>query len=106
VPVGSGEFLHGSFEVVTADLPVIVLMGEDGTRPMGERVLRFLDRYTDRTHCIDAARLPLDGVTPEMRSFIGTLVVASALLGRLAEHFESWTGHSLRERRYMWKVEY
>ncbi len=106
VPVGSGEFLHGSFEVVTPDLPVIVLMGEDGTRPMGERVLRFLDRYTGRTHCIDAARLPLDGVTPEMRSFIGTLVVASALLGRLAEHFESWTGHSLRERRYMWKVEY
>src|SRR3954471_16695215 len=106
VPVGSGEFLHGSFEVVTGDLPVIVLMGEDGTRPMGERVLRFLDRYTDRTHCIDAARLALDGVEPEMRPFIGTLVVASALLGRLAEHFESWTGHSLRERRYMWKVEY
>jgi fructoselysine-6-P-deglycase FrlB-like protein len=106
VPVGSGEFLHGSFEVVTGDLPVIVLMGEDGTRPMGERVLRFLDRYTDRTHCIDAARLALDGVEPEMRPFIGTLVVASALLGRLAEHFESWTGHSLKERRYMWKVEY
>jgi fructoselysine-6-P-deglycase FrlB-like protein len=106
VPVGSGEFLHGSFEVVTADLPVIVLMGEDSTRPMGERVRSFLERYTGKAHCIDAAELSLDGVEPTMRPFIGTLIVASALLGRLAEHFESWTGHSLKERRYMWKVEY
>jgi fructoselysine-6-P-deglycase FrlB-like protein len=106
VPVGSGEFLHGSFEVVTEDLPVIVLMGEDRTRPMGERVAGFLDRYTSRAHYLDAARLSLDGVDPAMRPFIGSLVVGSALLGRLAEHFESWSGHSLKSRRYMWKVEY
>jgi len=41
-----------------------------------------------------------------LSAFIGTLIVASALLGRLAEHFESWSGHSLKDRRYMWKVEY
>jgi len=106
VPVGSGEFLHGSFEVVTPELPVVVLMGEDSTRPMGRRVLDFLDRYTGKTHVIDAEALALDGVEPAMRPFIGTLVVASTLLGRLAEHFESWTGHSLKDRRYMWQVEY
>ncbi len=106
VAVGSGEFLHGSFEVVTDDLPVIVLVGEDATRPMGERVRRFLDRYTGNAHYIDAAALTLDGVDEPMRPFIGSLVVASTLLGRLAEHFESWTGHSLKDRRYMWKVEY
>jgi fructoselysine-6-P-deglycase FrlB-like protein len=106
VAVGSGEFLHGSFEVVTEGLPVIVLLGEDATRPMGERVRRFLDRYTGNAHYIDAATLTLDGVEQPMRPFIGSLIVASSLLGRLAEHFESWTGHSLSERRYMWKVEY
>jgi fructoselysine-6-P-deglycase FrlB-like protein len=106
VAVGSGEFLHGSFEVVTPELPVVVLMGEDSTRPMGQRVLNFLERYTHKTHRIDAADLALDGVEPGMRPFIGTLIVASTLLGRLAEHFESWTGHSLKDRRYMWKVEY
>ena len=106
VPVGSGEFLHGSFEVVTEDLPVIVLMGEDRTRPMGERVLSFLERYTPKIHCLDAARLSLDGVDEAMRPFLGSLVVGSALLGRLAEHFQSWTGHALTERRYMWKVDY
>ena len=106
VAVGSGEFLHGSFEVVTEGLPVIVLLGEDATRPMGERVRSFLDRYTDNAHYIDAATLTLDGVEEPMRPLIGSLVVASTLLGRLAEHFESWTGHSLKERRYMWKVQY
>jgi fructoselysine-6-P-deglycase FrlB-like protein len=106
VAVGSGEFLHGSFEVVTDGLPVIVLMGEDPTRPMGLRVRSFLDRYTGNAHYLDAAALRLDGVDASMRPFIGSLVVASALLGRLAEHFAAWSGHALTERRYMWKVDY
>lgn len=106
VAVGSGEFLHGSFEVVTDDVPVLVLVGEDATRPMGERVRRFLDRYTGKAHYLDAAELSLGGVCVPMRPFIGSLVMASAVLGRLAEHFEAWTGHPLEDRRYMWKVEY
>jgi fructoselysine-6-P-deglycase FrlB-like protein len=106
VPVGSGEFLHGSFEVVTDGLPVIVLVGEDATRPMGLRVRRFLDRYSGNAHYIDAATLSLDGIDASMRPFIGSLVVGSALLGRLAEHFAAWSGHALSERRYMWKVDY
>jgi fructoselysine-6-P-deglycase FrlB-like protein len=106
VPVGSGEFLHGSFEVVTEDLPVLVLTGEDATRPMGDRVIRFLNRYTPKVHVVDGAALSLPGIDATMRPFIGTLVVASTLIGRLAEHFEARSGHSLKERRYMWKVEY
>jgi fructoselysine-6-P-deglycase FrlB-like protein len=104
--VGCGEFLHGAFEIVTEDLPVILLLGEDATRPMGERVRRFLDRYTRKAHYLDAADLVLDGVQPEMRPFVGSLVMTSGLLARLAEHFESWTGHALCDRRYMWKVDY
>jgi fructoselysine-6-P-deglycase FrlB-like protein len=106
VPVGSGEFLHGSFEVVTDDLPVLVLVGEDATRPMGERVLAFLDRYTAKAHRLDARALTLPGIEPSMRPFIGSLVMASTLLGRLAEHFQACTGHALTDRRYMWKVQY
>lgn len=106
VSVGSGEFLHGPFEMVTEDLPVIVLTGEDSTRPMGERVIRFLKRYSNKVHVVDGARLSLSGVPEAMRPFVGTLVMASTIVGRLAEHFEAWSGHSLKERRYMWKVEY
>ena len=106
VSVGSGEFLHGPFEMVTEDLPVIVLTGEDPTRPMGERVISFLERYSGKVHVVDGAALSLPGVPEPMRPFVGTLVVASTVVGRLAEHFEAWSGHSLKERRYMWKVQY
>jgi fructoselysine-6-P-deglycase FrlB-like protein len=106
VAVGSGEFLHGSFEVVTEDLPVLVLHGEDATRPMGDRVRAFLDGRTGRAHHLDARDLTLAGVEPRMRPFLGSLVMASAIPARLAQHLESWTGHALTDRRYMWKVEY
>ena len=36
--IGSGEFLHGPFEVVVDDTPVLLFLGEDSTRPMGLRV--------------------------------------------------------------------
>lgn len=103
---GSGEFLHGPFEVITADVPVLVITGEHASRSMDERVLAFLHRYTSKVHVLDAKQLSLPGIEQEMRPLIGTLVVGSALLNRLAEHFEAWSGRSLKDRRYMWKVEY
>ena len=106
VAPGSGEFLHGPFEVVTSDVPAIVFKGEDPTRPMGDRVESFLRRYTDKVYVLDAATLELPGIEPEMRALVGTMVASSGVLNRLAEHFESWSGHPLKDRRYMWTVEY
>ena len=39
----SGEFFQGAFEVVTEDQAVLLFLGEDATRPMGERAKTFLD---------------------------------------------------------------
>jgi fructoselysine-6-P-deglycase FrlB-like protein len=103
---GSGEFLHGPFEVITEDVPVLVITGEHLSRPMDERVLAFLNRYTPKVHVLDAKQLALPGIAPDQRPLIGTLVVGSSLLNRLAEHFEAWSGRPLKDRRYMWKVEY
>jgi fructoselysine-6-P-deglycase FrlB-like protein len=104
--VGSGEFLHGPFEVVTEEVPVLLLLGEDPTRAMGERVGAFLNSHTKKFRVIDGAKLELNGIEPEMRSLVSTLVVGSALLNRLAEHFQSRSGHPLKERRYTWKIDY
>lgn len=106
VATGSGEFLHGAFEVVDGEVPVIVLLGEDATRPMGERALRFLERYNHRNYVIDAASLTLPGVPTEMRPLIGSFVISSCLIARLAQQFESYSGRPLTDRRYMWRVEY
>lgn len=106
VATGSGEFLHGAFEVVDGEVPVIVLLGEDATRPMGERAIRFLEKYNSRNYVIDAAALTLPGIPTEMRPLIGTFVLASSVIARLAQQLEAFSGRPLTDRRYMWRVEY
>jgi fructoselysine-6-P-deglycase FrlB-like protein len=106
VATGSGEFLHGAFEVIDGNVPVIVLLGEDVTNPMGQRALRFLERYNTRNHVIDAATLSLPGVPKSLRGTVGSFVMASCVTARLAQHFEAFSGRPLSERRYMWRVEY
>lgn len=104
--ISAGEFLHGPFEVITEDVPVILLKGDDVTRPMAERAERFLQKYTDKLWVLDAAALQLDGMDPADRPLVADLVLGSTVLNRTAEHFASCTGLPLTNRRYMWKIEY
>ena len=106
VAISAGEFLHGPFEVVTDQTPVVLLKGDDVTRPMADRAERFLRQHTGKLWVLDAADLELPGVTPASRPFLADLVLGSTTLNRIAEHFASWTGRPLTDRRYMWKIEY
>ncbi|WP_214415758.1 SIS domain-containing protein [Sphaerisporangium fuscum] len=106
VATGSGEFLHGAFEVVDGNVPIILLLGEDVTRPMGQRALNFLEKYNGRNHVVDSTKLSLPGVPASLRATVGSFVMASAVTARLAQHFEAFSGRPLTDRRYMWRVEY
>ncbi|HEU5267631.1 MAG TPA: SIS domain-containing protein [Jatrophihabitans sp.] len=101
----SGEFFQGAFEVINDEVPVILLLGEDASRPMGERAKAFLDKYTKKAHLIDTAALTLPGVPSEQRGDVSPLALR-AVIGRLAKHYESVRGHDLEQRHYMFKVEY
>jgi fructoselysine-6-P-deglycase FrlB-like protein len=101
----AGDFLHGPFEVVGPDSAVLVLLGEDATRPVAERAARFLARYAPRHELLDTRDLELPSVPRNLRPEV-TPFLLDALTVRLAEHFEHTRGHSLDERRYMAKVEY
>jgi fructoselysine-6-P-deglycase FrlB-like protein len=101
----SGEFFQGAFEVINDEVPVILLLGEDASRPMGERAKAFLDKYTKKAHYIDTAELSLPGVPGELRGDVAPLALR-AVIGRLAKHYESVRGHDLDQRHYMFKVEY
>lgn len=101
----AGEFVHGAFEVVTDDVAVIVYAGEDATRPMAERVISFLKRYTKKLVIVDARDLTLPGVAAAARSEIAPIALGSTV-SRLAKHFAAVRGHDLELRRYMSKVEY
>lgn len=101
----AGEFFHGAFEVVVEDTPVILLLGQDHSRPIAERAQAFLQRYTRQAWIVDLAGLTLPGIPERYRGEVGPLVLG-ALVSRIAQHFEAATGHSLNERRYMHKVDY
>lgn len=101
----AAEFLHGAMEVVTEDTPVIQYLGEEETRPIDERAQAFLRRFTRRAWFVDSTDLTLPGIEPSMRPFASHFAL-DAVMRRLSQHFESATQQDLRNRRYMFKVEY
>lgn len=101
----ANEFLHGAFEVVQADTPVLLFKGEDETRPVIERVEAFLGKHTTRCRIINSRDYSLPGVPASMRGEISPLLL-STLSKRLAEHYQAVTGHLLTDRRYMFKTTY
>lgn len=103
--VHAGEFFHGAFEIVEEDTPLILLLGEDPSRPIAERALRFAQRYSRKVVTIDSRENSLSGVPEQYRGLVSPLAL-SAITTRLAAHFAAVRGHSLEIRRYMFKVEY
>lgn len=101
----TGEFFQGAFEVIDDESAVILWLGEDKSRPMGERGKRFLETYCKRAKYIDVADLSLPGVPPNLRADVSPIVIG-ALASRLAQHYESVRGHDLDQRHYMFKVDY
>lgn len=104
-PVVAAEFFHGPFEVVDETTPMILLLGEDPSRPEAERVVRFCKRYTERLMIYDSQDLEMKGIDPEVRPVLAPIVLESAL-SRVPAHLAVWHNHPLTTRRYMWKTEY
>ena len=84
---------------------VFLFKGEDALRPLGERVERFVHRYTDKVWILDSASVALPGISPRVRSLISPVVLAT-LLERLSAHLEVLRQHPLTTRRYYKRVEY
>lgn len=105
VSFNAGEFFQGAFEVVGEDTPVVLLLGDDASRPIAERAQRFLDTYTRKAHYLDVKDLDLPGLSAEGRSIVSPLILAK-VIGRLAKHYEAVRGHSLDQRRYMFRTNY
>ena len=48
VPLEAAEFFHGPFEIVDQNTPIVLMKGEDPSRPLMDRVERFCKKYTER----------------------------------------------------------
>lgn len=101
----AAEFFHGPFEVVLPDVPVMVYVGEDESRPIAERVIRFCKKFTERLLVYDSKDFEMKGVDADVRPIFAPFVLEAAT-GRLMEHLAVWHNHPLSTRRYMWKFEY
>lgn len=102
----AGEFFHGAFEVVTEDShAVLLLLGESPARAMEERAKTFLDEYSSKTVVLDSKMVAVPGLDAKYRDEVSPHIL-TALIDRTAELCEAATGHSMKIRRYMGKVEY
>jgi fructoselysine-6-phosphate deglycase len=104
-PVHAADFFHGTLELVEQGVSVFVFKGEDASRPLTDRVESFAKRYTDKVRVLDAADAKLPGISPETRSLISPILLATQL-ERLSAHLEVLRNHPLTTRRYYKRVEY
>ena len=103
--INADEFFQGPFEVVDKQSKLLVFLGEDATRPMGERAIRFLQQYAGETFVVDGRDLSLPGVGAADRAYLLPMVF-HALVARLAAHYSALRGYALEGRRYMWQFDY
>ncbi|MED4224843.1 SIS domain-containing protein [Neobacillus cucumis] len=103
--IHAAEFFHGTLELVEEDTSMILLKGEDETRPLMERVEQFANKYTKKLTVLDTKDYSLEGISEEFRKYLSP-IVTSTLLQRLSVHLEDKRNHSLEIRRYYRTVAY
>ncbi|MDN3018066.1 SIS domain-containing protein [Paenibacillus sp. BSR1-1] len=103
--IHAAEFFHGTLELVDENTSMILLTGEDETRPLMERVERFSEKYTKKVTILDTKDYELEGISEEFRKYLSP-IVTSTQLQRLSVHLEDKRNHSLEIRRYYRTVTY
>jgi fructoselysine 6-phosphate deglycase len=104
-PIEAAEFFHGPFEILDEKTPFILIVGEDPSRPLMERVMRFCEKHGRRVMIFDSRDFPMPGIAPSIRPIVAPHVIQTALK-RFSEHLSDLRGQPLSTRRYMWKSEY
>ncbi|MFC7391960.1 SIS domain-containing protein [Scopulibacillus cellulosilyticus] len=103
--IHAAEFFHGTLEIVEEDTSVVLLKGEDETRPLVERVERFAEKITKNLTIIDTKEFELDGISDEFRKHFA-VSINWAVLSRISVYLERERNHSLDLRRYYRQMEY
>lgn len=102
-PVHASDFFHGTLELVEDDTSIILLKGEDRSRPLTERVERFAEHYSQELTVFDTKDYELAGISEGLRRYLSPIILAT-LLERVSCHLEAQRNHPLTTRRYYKKV--
>ena len=103
--VNSGEFFQGTLELIEKGVNVLAFQGEDESRPLTDRAVRFLERVTDKLTVIDTRDYALEGISPEFRGILSPMVMYQ-LCERMSKHLEEVRKHPLELRRYYRRLSY
>jgi fructoselysine-6-phosphate deglycase len=103
--VHAAEFFHGSLELIEKDTALLLFAGEDATRPLIDRVIRFSEQYSDDVTVLDSTDYALDGISAESRALLAPILL-DVVTDRFSKHLERVRNHSLDLRRYYRVVEY
>ncbi|MFV0361848.1 MAG: SIS domain-containing protein [Suipraeoptans sp.] len=103
--ITSIEVLHGTLEIIDAETPVTLFMGEDEQRALSERVSRFLPMVCKNYTIIDSKDYALEGISDEFRGSVSHLVM-HAVNNRIDVHMEDEFRHPMVIRRYYRQFDY
>ncbi len=103
--IHAAEFFHGTLELVEQNTSIILLKGEDETRPLMERAERFVKSISQEVTVLDTKSVTLDGIEEQYRKYLSPLVV-NAMLDRISVNLEKERDHSLSLRRYYRQIKY
>ena len=103
--ISAPEFFHGMQEIIVADSPVTLFIGEDEQRPLSERVARFLPQVCSNYVIIDTKEFELKGISQENRASISHHVMR-AVNARVDAYMELFLRHPLSIRRYYRQFDY
>lgn len=104
-PISAANFFHGCLEVVDRDVPVIIIKGEDKTRPEMDRAEAFVNRISAKVTVFDTKNYKLNGIDEQFRWILSPIVMRSAFQ-RLNVHLEYNRRHPLGIRRYYRRLDY
>lgn len=103
--IHAGEFFHGPFEITDYDVPFLVVKGVGNSRPLDERALDFVHKFSEKVEVVDVEEFNYDGIDADLREYFGA-ALAGFVLRLYADGLAEHTGHPLSVRRYMWKMDY
>lgn len=77
--VHAGEFFHGALEAVSPSTSIVLLKGEDETRPLADKVEQFGKRVTEELFVVDTKDCELPGIRAEYREYMSVLAMNAML---------------------------
>lgn len=103
--IHAAEFFHGTLELVEKGTHMMLFYGEDETRPLMDRVLKFAQNVTEEITIFDTREIDLPFTKDAYRKIVSPLVIY-AMTERLSAHLAKERNHPLTTRRYYRQFDY